>query len=316
MIYNSDDLLASIKTRAMIPNSQNTFSDDDLINLANEEMEAFIVGSLLRVQEEYLVKTLTMNIIGNQDHYRIPERALGQRLRDIVFTDGTVIKARLPQVGREEIPDYSINPAQRPYCFYLEGNYIVLLPGPNSSNSSLDVSYYARPGKIVTSDQYASIAGFDVLAKTIDLNGSVVPANIAVNGKIDIQTARSGNEYVLQDLTVTAISGMTLTVAEDIADVNGNPLITIGDYACSAKQAAIPQCPEEMHPLLAQRVACRVLEALNDSEGLQNASGKLAEMEKNILALIDTRVTGKPRKVNNKTGILSAARLWSLKNLR
>lgn len=315
MIYDSDKLLDSIKTRSMIPVSQTTFSDDDLLNLANEEMESFIVGSLLRVQEEYLVYLENIPLVANQDHYRIPDRALGQRLRDIVFIDGGTIKARIPQVGREEIPDYSINPAQRPYCFYLEGNYIVLLPGPNSTSASIDVSYYGRPGKIVTSDRYGVITDFDNTAKTITLSNAV-PANITVGSLIDIQTARSGNEYVLKNLTVTVIAGNIITVAEEIADENGNDLITIGDYACTAKEAAIPQCPEEMHPLLAQRVSCRVLEALNDSEGLQNASAKLLDMEKNILALVDTRVTGKPRKIVNRTGILAAARLWSIKNLR
>ena len=52
--------------------------------------------------------------------------------------------------------------------------------------------------------------------------------------------------------------------------------------------------------VLAQRVAQRVLEALGDTEGLNNATAKIAEMENKLTTMLDNRVEVAPRKVVNR----------------
>jgi hypothetical protein len=59
-----------------------------------------------------------------------------------------------------------------------------------------------------------------------------------------------------------------------------------------------------MHVVLAQAVACRVLEALGDTEALKNASAKLENMERRILSVIDTRTEGNSQKILNLNGHL------------
>jgi hypothetical protein len=60
--------------------------------------------------------------------------------------------------------------------------------------------------------------------------------------------------------------------------------------------------------MLAQRIACRCLEALGDTAGLQIANTKLAEMELKGMSLIDSRVEGAPMKVNNRHSFLRQSR--------
>jgi hypothetical protein len=72
-----------------------------------------------------------------------------------------------------------------------------------------------------------------------------------------------------------------------------------------AQECFIPQIPQELHSMLAQRVSCRCLEALGDMQKLQMANAKLQEMEKRTDNLIDNRAESSPQKVVNSKGPLS-----------
>jgi hypothetical protein len=61
-----------------------------------------------------------------------------------------------------------------------------------------------------------------------------------------------------------------------------------------------------MHPLLAQRAACFILEAMGDNENLASARGKLNQMEKAIQKILDDRVEGAPRKIKSRHGFLAS----------
>jgi hypothetical protein len=73
---------------------------------------------------------------------------------------------------------------------------------------------------------------------------------------------------------------------------------------CKAEETIIPQLPSSLIPVLAQRVAIKCLEALGDTESLQNAKQDLSKMEKNMFSLMDDRVDGAPQKIVNRHGFL------------
>ena len=76
-----------------------------------------------------------------------------------------------------------------------------------------------------------------------------------------------------------------------------------------AHQQAHPLARIRLQPMLAQAVACRVLEAMGDNDNLRLANVKLAEMENNLFALIDQRTEGNPQKINNINGIINRSRV-------
>jgi len=84
--------------------------------------------------------------------------------------------------------------------------------------------------------------------------------------------------------------------------------LSVGDYVAEAEQCIIPNIPTDLHSMLAQRIACRCLEALGDMQGLQMANQKLAEMELKTGSIIDNRVEGAPLKVVNRHGFLRQSR--------
>ena len=86
---NTTSLLKSIKRRAMVPDNQNTFSDQDLIDFINEEMMIGIVPSILQMKEEYFIFRQIVALVANKSNYSVPERALASKLREVCFRDST-----------------------------------------------------------------------------------------------------------------------------------------------------------------------------------------------------------------------------------
>ena len=68
----TQDLLASIKSRALVPISQATFSDQDLINFANDVIQTRIMPFLIKLQEGYCMSADEMKYITPQIQ-EIPE---------------------------------------------------------------------------------------------------------------------------------------------------------------------------------------------------------------------------------------------------
>ena len=111
------------------------------------------------------------------------------------------------------------------------------------------------------------------------------------------------NKILAFDIAVTSVSISTRTI---IVDPTSIPVrLTTGDWVCFPETSPYPNLPTELHPVLAQRAAVYILEAMGDAENLGAARGKLAQMEKSVQKILDDRVEGAPRKVKNRHGFLS-----------
>jgi hypothetical protein len=105
----------------------------------------------------------------------------------------------------------------------------------------------------------------------------------------------------------TSVNSTLRTINFDPSDLPSG--LVIGDQIAFAGESCIPQIPDELHSVLAQRVVCRIMEAQGDQAGLQAANGKLADMEARMGSLIDNRSDGNPQKVNNLRSPLRNAKL-------
>lgn len=78
-------LLKSIKRRSLVPDNQNTFSDQDFIDIMNEEM--MISCSFYKRRKSILFFKQITPLVADKSNYPIPERALANKLREICFRD-------------------------------------------------------------------------------------------------------------------------------------------------------------------------------------------------------------------------------------
>lgn len=299
-------MLKSIKRRAMVPDNQNTFTDQDFIDLMNEEMMIGLVPSILQMKEEYFMFKQITPLVSSKSKYPVPERALANKLREVCFRDSTD-----KLVGNEyEMTQIAIDDRYTGLSngtgsadftgfrrFYMMGSDLVLHPsvGP-SPYGSLAFYYYLRPNTLVKESLVAAITNIN--RTTGNITVSSVPSGYDVDFTYDFVKAKSPHNILDIDVPVTNINTLSKIITLSASSIPAD--LEIGDYMPLSGQSCIPNVPTELHMVLAQRVAQRVLEALGDTEGLNNANAKVLEMENKLTSMISSRVEGAPRKVVNR----------------
>lgn len=294
MIYTTDELIRSVKSRGLVPTNQRTFTDEDITLFANEELFGKVVSLITKQNEEYFVKEITTDLVTGKSKYRLSTRAMGQGLRDIYYKDGSTID-HLTKLNREDL--YSVaTSGSRPLGYFLEGNYVRFIPADLKITSGQVVTAINfRPNQLVASNRARKVTGFTT--NTITVNS--VPTHFVVGAKIDVISQFSGNEHLFFDLTITAISGNTITFdSNDIADLE------INDWVCVAGESPVAQIPEELHPYLVERTLMRIYSALNDHNAVAGIKSSLIEMEDALETLTADRTPSHPTKIKNNQGLL------------
>lgn len=305
----STTLISSIKRRGSIPTNQRTFTNDDFLALANEELAMGLVPLILSMQEEYFVYSEDIELVASQSSYPIPYRAVGGKLRDLFYKDSNDNLFEMSRISPEEKVTFQDNSDNSSFkYFYMEGNNIVLSPSVGSSPvGSLVTTYYLRPNSLVTSDEIGTITLISEGATTTTYTLDNMPDDFSPTAEYDINQTKSGHKIRVFDVVPTAISVANSTITFDNDDLPSD--IVLGDHIGLAGECFVPQIPSDLHSILAQRVTQRCLEAMGDSAGLTAATAKLQEMETRSAPLIDARVEGAPLKIINRKGLLRNSRL-------
>jgi hypothetical protein len=303
----TDKIIASIKRRTMMPESSITFSKDDLIEFLNEEMSIGVIPSILQMKDEYLVYRDVVAIQSGVSIYPIPSRAIGNKLREVAYSDDSVNEYNMTQIELDNKISNNFLSQGGFYAsqFYIQGSDIHLHPSNFNYSGYLFIYYYMRPNFLVQDNKVGVITAINRDTGVITLDN--IPSNYASissgittikSTEFDFVSADSPNKIIAWDIA-GSVNAEEHTITLD--DPSLVPIsLKVGDYMPVAGETCVPNIPTELHPVLAQRVALRVLEALGDSAGLANAKVKLDEMEAKTGVLIDSRVEGSPVKIKNR----------------
>jgi hypothetical protein len=155
--------------------------------------------------------------------------------------------------------------------------------------------------------------GATVTAVKTEFTMSSFPCHFSCTCVYDIIQGKSPNKILTFDSCVTSVCKTAKTIQFAISELTKVDILSsgtlqvgfnVGDYVMKAEETIVPQLPTELHPILAQRTTVKMLEALGDTEGMQNAQKELERMEFNAMTLIDNRAEGAPQKVRNKHSLL------------
>jgi hypothetical protein len=152
-------LIDLVTLKSLIPTTQNTFLEKDFLSFINEEMDLGLIPHIMMYNEDYFLFTESIPLVNGVNRYTIPSRAIGTKLRDICYNDGTNLH-EMTRISVEDLVDnwtnlYSSNLRS----FYIEGDEIVI---PNVSVAgSINVSYYIRPNSIVSEDDTCSVVSIN-----------------------------------------------------------------------------------------------------------------------------------------------------------
>jgi hypothetical protein len=291
----------------MLPENQVTFLEADFLAFANEAMDMGVVPSILIYHEDYLMREVVVPLDPNTPRYKIPDRAIGNKIREVQYRDVSGILFEMTRISIEDKPAFQytrdFNSAK---AFYMEGDELVLLSHPPLSvTGSLVFHYYCRPSELVPNLEGAKITSIDTVNNIITLDN--YSTTFQTNSTFDITSHKSPFKITSMDVQPSAYGSQFDKKLQFTVLPAG---IEVGDFVTLSEQAIVPQIPMELHSMLAQRAAILCLEALGDVAGSQVATARLQEMEMKTGQIIDNRVEGAPLKVSPRHSFLRQNRRY------
>jgi hypothetical protein len=303
--YTGEELISAVRQIGMIPDTGSTGTEDaDILKYINEAVSVYLVPRLLKTRENYFIQR-ERTTLGSSTRYVIPHRALYQKLRDVFYIDSSDNRYVLVSVPPGHRTYYSESGAVSPIGYFLEGNYVVLVPEDTTGLSgSLEFVYFSRPGEVVKTTSCGVISSVNTGTKVITCTADV-SALFSAGDSLDVHSPNSGGELRQWDLTVSLVSTTDVTVAEEIdGSVFGTTALAAGDYVCLAEEAALPALPREFHPIIARAAAVSVSEAIGDVNGIKVHTQLFEQQLHHALGATESRVEGKPMRLGGFGGFV------------
>lgn len=266
----ASELLTEIKRKGQIQSAQTVISDTDLIAMANRELQQVIAPKIVSLRDNYFSCQKDYSLSGRR-RYRLPPRILGDRIDLIKILDGSGAEYNLIQTTRNE----------RSYLrqgFYVTEGDIVLTG--DLPTGTMRVFYSCRPALMVVGATTTAIS-------------SVSSGSFAVtiaNGTYDAIRANQPYRTISPNISVTGNVGTN-------SDSSDYELFQAGDFVIAQDQSPYVPLEETMCDWLSQRTVMRYHEYLGHVEEMQLAGAKLADIERDIMALLSPRVSDQPKVV-------------------
>lgn len=297
MAWTVEDIVTSARRRARIPIAAETFTQADLISIADEELQTYVVPLITSQREDYFIAHYDLSITAGVIDYRLPTRAVGQALVEVSIINAQSQIRNLPRLARGDLEG-------APEGFYIDGNVLMLAVDDPALVTQLGpvlrMSYYQRPNTLVATSAVAVAQVVTTLTKTITTAGAV-PTAFTTATEFDIIRGKPGFECLAVD-AVAAAGGTSIVFT---AALPGDT--AVGDVIALPGQSNIPQIPDALHPLLAQRVALKFLESIGDTENAKTCADVLTRMESDAVKLIAPRVVNEPEPLVNRGSLF---RTW------
>ena len=288
--YSVDSLLASVKVRSMNASNQNTFTDDDMIRIASEELQSVLIPFIESVKGEYWVHLQDLPYIQGQNSYIMPERATGSKLRDVCLVDMQGNEVLLNYINIEDLKSsWAYAPYQ--FGFYPQDNQIKLLLGNligSANYQFVRMKYFRRPNTLINTDQAGKVVNINTVTKEVTLN--YAPTTWTTATLFDCINSMPPFQSRVDNQTITGLAGFILTFSTIPSG------LSIGDWVSEANLSPIPQIPVEAHRLLEILTAARILQYSGDPS-FTVFQAEAEQAKRDLIQVISPRVDGSPRKI-------------------
>lgn len=311
LTYTSEDILISIRNNGMIPDTKATGSEDaDLLRHASEGIQSYIFAAINQLREQYYYWISREALVSGTATYKIPARAQFNKLAGLWIVQGND-RIGLDPLDPESLDRYSLSGTNSvPFGYTINGNWIRLHPDNSPSLSgSLEWRYYVRPGNLVKSTEYRTVASVDsTTAITLD---SAAPASWSTSNTFDIHSKHSGCDYKSISLSTSTTPSTTITFDQLIdGSVFGTHPVEVGDYVCLENTVAKPGVPPELFPQVARLAAMHWAESTGNS-GKFNMHAKVVEgFLRETLGSMEQRVEEQPIRLGTRTSFLDYEGGW------
>ena len=184
LAYTTEELIEEVRNQYQVGDSGSLGTEDnDILRYLNKEMMLEIIPQVAKLHEEYFILTelitLTVTNTLSDTHVKIPDRAIGQSLRDLLLNKGGstgAARLSLPRINREDLPAFEIarGDGSDTRGFFIENVRIRVFPSIKTGDQ-LEVSYMFRPSQLVKASGYRTVTSFNPTLNTVTLSGSGSP---------------------------------------------------------------------------------------------------------------------------------------------
>jgi hypothetical protein len=208
-ILKTGDLIRSIKRRAFIPNSQETFTDEDLLEMATEEVNIGLVPLIQRMHEEHLVYYIEIELEAGRKRYPIPARAHGNKLRDLALVDENDNVFEMHRYSLNEISDFTNTTTYiNTRGFYLENNDVIITNFDVNIGNKLRFYFHMRPNHLVAESRGAIVQS---IINTQEINQIDPKAGTITNITAGSKTILECPNHGLQNGSLVLLTGTDVT---------------------------------------------------------------------------------------------------------
>lgn len=298
-VMDTDELIASVKSRISIPDNQSRMTDARILEFANEEFVMKLMPLIVGKHEDYYQTRLDLEITDNtKKTYPIPYRAYGSKLRQLGYYNGSD-PLDYYEIDRTSIDDrhncYDSNSGSA-LKFYFQNENIILNTTSSISMDYLVFVFNMKPNKLVSTDRVANVTGIDASSGIVTV--SSLPENFTSSSQIDFIKASAPSKILDYDIDIVDLNQNAKYFQFAPEDIPTQ--LAIGDRIGLKGESDLIYAPSELHPLLAQYTAARILQSIGDRENLQDAKNDIAVMESNTGNIIDNRNTGSAIRANTR----------------
>ena len=201
-------LIKSVRDRAFIPTDSSTYQDEDILNILNEEVTQGLLSTIMSLNEEHMVThkdfaaTGTLSDIG----LKIPERAVGNKLRDVAYLRGRNYY-EVSRISLEELSDFRHN--QEDYNIdlcYVEGDTLKFVTNELNADN-VRMYFYMMPNEIVSEDECGAIFSItDNGDDTTTLTLVNFPDNFTNLPTMDLVSNKVPNKIQNYDITPLSVN--------------------------------------------------------------------------------------------------------------
>lgn len=278
-VFDTQRLIDTVKRIANIPDNQSQISDEQILNFANEEISTSLLAVILAKKETYYTINHDVEISDKSvKKYALPTRAIGSKIEWIgyYYNDNPEDDYELNMITYDQRGERISGISNTTYAnrrFYFENESIVI--DTRDSDIDFDVlrfRFNIQPNTLVASTRVAVITGIDTTTGLITVSDTI-PDNFTTTSKIDFIRSDSPNNILDYDIDLVSLNSSAKFFEVDPLDIPDQ--LQVGDRICLAQETDLIYAPTEMHPILAQMVAVRVLESNgDDARTAQNTLNK------------------------------------------
>lgn len=285
--YVVTELLADLRDTGMLPTSDESYSTARLIAAMNREQRLYLSRLLVELGEGYQQTTSETTIVAGTTRYRIPTRAIvaGLTLVEIVGSDGSTVP--LHEVPRARAFDENLIGVGADY--YIEGYELVFLATP-TAGGTLRFTYARRLNRIVSTEEVGEITAINTGTKAVTVDAA--PSGFTSSVLYDLVQGQPHFDTLGASLAAT-VAGNILTFTDELPAE-----LAVGDFVALAGETPVCQAPLELHDVLVQKAAVKVLKAKGDPKAGM-AEADLAQMRDDAISLLKRRVKGQPELIQN-----------------